>query len=309
MLPGPVTSYKKFRDSNQTIFLLSDIASKKILGFLKTGRKRLFVHDRRGVCVECVPLCVLDFYVHEAHQRKGCGKKLFDFMLKIENIHPSYLAIDLPSKKMIQFLQKHYHLKNPIYSPNNFVIYSGFFDKIFCHSLGMIKQPSTTPSEISPIQIWHTNDLINKRRMNLLVNTNHNHNNNHYDNTVTSEQISLGYQPNPSGYIHYKTLNNQHGNQLPMHIKPYTTNPYTNICNTSKIDLENIKLKQDHNEEKKYGLLDNVNRSTIQKKSNNSIMTDSGMFNYRSFELQNRSKQTYSYINAVRNHNCHTRLW
>lgn len=55
----------------------------RILGFLKTGRKRLFVHDRRGVCVECVPLCVLDFYVHEAHQRKGCGKKLFDFMLKV----------------------------------------------------------------------------------------------------------------------------------------------------------------------------------------------------------------------------------
>ncbi|VDO69509.1 unnamed protein product [Schistosoma margrebowiei] len=55
----------------------------RILGFLKTGRKRLFVHDRRGVCVECVPLCVLDFYVYEAHQRKGCGKKLFDFMLKV----------------------------------------------------------------------------------------------------------------------------------------------------------------------------------------------------------------------------------
>lgn len=55
----------------------------RILGFLKAGRKRLFVHDRRGVCVECVPLCVLDFYVHEAHQRKGCGKKLFDFMLKV----------------------------------------------------------------------------------------------------------------------------------------------------------------------------------------------------------------------------------
>ena len=30
-----------------------------------------------------VPLCVLDFYVHESRQRKGCGKRLFEAMLEV----------------------------------------------------------------------------------------------------------------------------------------------------------------------------------------------------------------------------------
>ena len=32
---------------------------------------------------EVEPLCVLDFYVHESRQRSGCGKKLFEEMLKV----------------------------------------------------------------------------------------------------------------------------------------------------------------------------------------------------------------------------------
>ena len=28
-------------------------------------------------------MCVLDFYVHESRQRMGCGRRLFDFMLKV----------------------------------------------------------------------------------------------------------------------------------------------------------------------------------------------------------------------------------
>ena len=32
---------------------------------------------------EVEPLCLLDFYVHESKQRLGCGKKLFEAMLKV----------------------------------------------------------------------------------------------------------------------------------------------------------------------------------------------------------------------------------
>ena len=32
---------------------------------------------------EVEPLCLLDFYVHESMQRTGCGKKLFEGMLKV----------------------------------------------------------------------------------------------------------------------------------------------------------------------------------------------------------------------------------
>lgn len=33
---------------------------------------------------EVNPLCVLDFYVHESRQRTGCGKRLFEHMLKVQ---------------------------------------------------------------------------------------------------------------------------------------------------------------------------------------------------------------------------------
>lgn len=47
------------------------------------GRKRLYVFDKTGECHEMIPLCVLDFYVHESRQRMGCGKKLFEYMLNV----------------------------------------------------------------------------------------------------------------------------------------------------------------------------------------------------------------------------------
>lgn len=39
-----------------------------------------------------------------------------------------HLAIDRPSKKMLQFMQKHYSLKKLVDQGNNFVIFEEFFD-------------------------------------------------------------------------------------------------------------------------------------------------------------------------------------
>ena len=39
---------------------------------------------------EVNPLCVLDFYVHESRQRTGCGKRLFEHMLKVCNMLTTY---------------------------------------------------------------------------------------------------------------------------------------------------------------------------------------------------------------------------
>ena len=36
-----------------------------------------------GTQNEVIPLCVMDFYVHHSRQRNGCGKKLFEHMLKV----------------------------------------------------------------------------------------------------------------------------------------------------------------------------------------------------------------------------------
>jgi alpha-tubulin N-acetyltransferase 1 len=45
-----------------------------VVGFLKMGKKKLFIRDEIGSMHEIDPLCVLDFYVHESQQRSGHGK-------------------------------------------------------------------------------------------------------------------------------------------------------------------------------------------------------------------------------------------
>jgi len=54
-----------------------------VVGLLKVGSKKLFVYDSNGAQHELQPLCVLDFYVHESCQRRGYGRKLFEFMLQV----------------------------------------------------------------------------------------------------------------------------------------------------------------------------------------------------------------------------------
>merc|ERR1712126_120083 len=99
----------------------------KIFGFIKVGAKSLFVMDKQGQQLEVKSLCVLDFYVVEEMQRKGCGRRLFDFMLSDLSIRPAQLAVDRPSVKFKSFLRKHYSLSHTIPQINNFVIFDGFF--------------------------------------------------------------------------------------------------------------------------------------------------------------------------------------
>lgn len=99
-----------------------------LVGMIKVGEKRLFVFDHMGKYHEMSPLCVLDFYVHESQQRRGFGRKLFDYMLASEQVRPEHLAIDSPSEKCTRFLKKHYGFKQPIPQNNNFVVFPGFFE-------------------------------------------------------------------------------------------------------------------------------------------------------------------------------------
>jgi alpha-tubulin N-acetyltransferase 1 len=56
------------------MYVLADLDSGTVLGFIKMGEKKLFLHDAHGRMKEMSPTCVLDFYVHESQQRKGCGR-------------------------------------------------------------------------------------------------------------------------------------------------------------------------------------------------------------------------------------------
>ena len=124
-LGAPITSFAKLSGaSEQTLYMQHD--GNKALGFIKVGKRRLFIHHH-GRMKEIVPLCVLDFYVHESTQRMGVGSKLFRFMLQDQRAHPSKLAYDRPSPKFIAFLRKYYSLTDFEKQNNNYVVFNQYF--------------------------------------------------------------------------------------------------------------------------------------------------------------------------------------
>lgn len=130
-LPVAITSAAKLRNSDHIVYILTDSEGNKghgtVVGILKVGCKKLFVYDLSGSQWEMEPLCVLDFYVHESKQRTGCGKFLFDYMLKDQQVNPQHLALDQPSESFLSFMCKHYGLDNIIPQINSFVVYDSFF--------------------------------------------------------------------------------------------------------------------------------------------------------------------------------------
>eukprot|EP00929_Paragymnodinium_shiwhaense_P080010 TRINITY_DN41707_c0_g1_i1.p1 TRINITY_DN41707_c0_g1~~TRINITY_DN41707_c0_g1_i1.p1 ORF type:complete len:393 (+),score=60.98 TRINITY_DN41707_c0_g1_i1:115-1293(+) len=144
-LRRPVTFGSPHGLGDQRIYLL--VEGHRALGFLKVGRKRLFVANaashhassgplsRRahadvsavGAFTEIEPLCALDFYVHEKCQRTGHGRRLFDAMLARERCLPARLGYDRPSPKLLNFLKKHYGLTRYQPQNNNFVVYDDYF--------------------------------------------------------------------------------------------------------------------------------------------------------------------------------------
>ncbi|KAI8431273.1 hypothetical protein MSG28_001299 [Choristoneura fumiferana] len=77
------------------------------------------------------PLCVLDFFVSGARQRRGNGKRLFDFMLQDTGSQPRDLAIDGPSSKMETFLAKNYGVDRLMRQSNNFAVIHGQTDRVY----------------------------------------------------------------------------------------------------------------------------------------------------------------------------------
>ena len=106
------------------MYVLADVErSGVVLGFIKTGEKKLFLHNMQGKMKEHYPTCLLDFYVHESCQRTGFGKELFEHVLQAENIKPHRLAVDRPSAKCVKFLSRHYKLSDYREQSNNYVVF------------------------------------------------------------------------------------------------------------------------------------------------------------------------------------------
>ncbi|CAB3226480.1 unnamed protein product [Arctia plantaginis] len=130
-----ITTAEKMRNSpDNTLFLLKDSLTNQghgaLIGLLKVGYKKLYLFDPRNKVREVEPLCVLDFFITQDHQRIGYGRVLFDYMLQALEVHPYELAIDGPSTKMEQFLAKNYGIDNLLRQNNNFAVAAQFFDNV-----------------------------------------------------------------------------------------------------------------------------------------------------------------------------------
>ncbi|KAB7503822.1 Alpha-tubulin N-acetyltransferase [Armadillidium nasatum] len=126
-----ITSADKLQNSDHILYLMKEEEKDRavVVGMLKIGRKKLFVLDPNQVTKETAPLCVLDFYIHESRQRRGYGRRLFEYMLMHQNIDPGHMAVDKPSDKFLSFLKRHYGLEKQIPQINNFVVYTSFFQE------------------------------------------------------------------------------------------------------------------------------------------------------------------------------------
>ena len=94
-----ITNTSRFFPSNHRLFIKAE--GNMVFGYLKIGLKKLFLRDRLFNYHERKTLCVLDFYVYDAVQRKGIGKQLFDYMLNYEKINPHSLAYDRPTLRLL----------------------------------------------------------------------------------------------------------------------------------------------------------------------------------------------------------------
>ena len=132
-LEDPISSTKKLLATpNQVMLLYIDAGSQLPVGFVKYGRKDLYLYKKTAKGkVEYTQMertmCVLDFYVSSSQQRQGIGIVLFQGMIKDLSTSPEKLAYDRPSNNLLPFLAKHYGLTNPDHQPNRFTLFDGFF--------------------------------------------------------------------------------------------------------------------------------------------------------------------------------------
>ncbi|VDL79505.1 unnamed protein product [Nippostrongylus brasiliensis] len=75
-------------------------------------------------------LCLLDFYVHYAEQRKGHGKAIIDYMLQTEQAEAYQLALDNPSVTLLGFMSQRYGLSKPVWQNTNFVVFEELFKSV-----------------------------------------------------------------------------------------------------------------------------------------------------------------------------------
>ncbi|XP_076041703.1 uncharacterized protein LOC143025628 isoform X2 [Oratosquilla oratoria] len=150
-----ITNADKLQNSDHLLYLMKECDDKDghavVVGMLKIGRKKLFLLDPSEQTKEVAPFCVLDFYIHESRQRRGYGRRLFEYMLQDQNVLPGHMAVDKPSDKFLGFLCKHYGLVRQVPQINNFVVFDAFFgERPVATEEAAMTFVSRSPRSISP---------------------------------------------------------------------------------------------------------------------------------------------------------------
>ncbi|XP_026818383.1 alpha-tubulin N-acetyltransferase-like isoform X2 [Rhopalosiphum maidis] len=134
-LRSPITSAEMLINSDHVLYMMIEhntSAHFVVVGILMTGWKKLCLYNKAvGSCKETMVYCLMDFYIHESRQFKGYGKYLIDYMLKDMHLCAKNLAIEKPTKNLLQFMWKHFQLSKLVNQGNNFIIYEEFFDDAF----------------------------------------------------------------------------------------------------------------------------------------------------------------------------------
>ncbi|KAE9532089.1 hypothetical protein AGLY_010291 [Aphis glycines] len=134
-LKSPITSAEMLINSDHVLYMMIEHNSSPhfvIVGILKMGWKKLCLYNKAvGSCKETMVYCLMDFYIHESRQHKGYGKYLIDYMLRDMHLCAKNLAIEKPTKNLLQFMWKHFQLSKLVNQGNYFIIYEEFFDDTF----------------------------------------------------------------------------------------------------------------------------------------------------------------------------------
>eukprot|EP01112_Ceratiomyxa_fruticulosa_P011117 TRINITY_DN2992_c0_g1_i3.p1 TRINITY_DN2992_c0_g1~~TRINITY_DN2992_c0_g1_i3.p1 ORF type:complete len:692 (+),score=131.29 TRINITY_DN2992_c0_g1_i3:210-2285(+) len=197
-LPQNVTSYHKLLASDHKLYIFRE--NNTCIGILKVGPKKLFIRTELGTHKEILPLCVLDFYVHESCQRSGYGHVLFEEMLLREGLQAWNIGYDRPSPKFLGFLRKHYQLSSYVPQANNFVVFKRYFEEEYSNSRNGTLQHSTS-IPINPIESIRTTpsrprteqSLVSVSQRPLTPASSHHR-------RKLSVDSSSGYNPNASNY-------------------------------------------------------------------------------------------------------------
>ncbi|KAL5233707.1 hypothetical protein ACI65C_001117 [Semiaphis heraclei] len=134
-LKSPITSAEMLINSDDILYMMIEHNTSTnfvVVGILKMGWKKLCLYNKAvGSCKETMVYCLMDFYVHESRQHKGYGKYLIDYMLQDMHLQAKNLAIENPTKNLLQFMWKHFQLYKLVNQGNYFIVYEDFFDDAF----------------------------------------------------------------------------------------------------------------------------------------------------------------------------------